>query len=134
MIAGDILEIGYNNDDEGSGTFFCKANEDSSFQPGGIVSGDDEDMVATNGEMIDVMTRKRWNFECTLAWDMNDANTLTKILALQRSVKQTTFTISHISGAIYGGKGKPVGVHVGNGNQATIPLKLQGGGELKQQA
>ena len=133
MTGGDILEISYNNDDVGSGVLFCKSAEDSNFQPGGIISTDDENMVATNGEMIDQMQRVRWNFETTLAWDMNVARTLETILALQRSTKQTAFTISHINGVVYEGFGKPVGVHVGNGNQATIPLKLQGGGELKPQ-
>jgi hypothetical protein len=129
---GDIIEITYNNDDVGSGIIFAKAQEDSTFDLGGFISADDAAMVDGGGNMIDQINQKRWKFGVTVSWDMNDKNELEKIQELATSQKQTDFTISSINGTVWGGKGKPVGDYEGNGNAATFPLLLSGGGKLKK--
>ena len=132
MTGGDILEITFNHPTLGSGTIFPKSAEDSTFDLGGFRSNDDANMIAGNGEMIDQMNRVRWSLECTVAWDMNIDLTLEKINSLASSPELASWTISHINGSVYGGKGKPVGDIQGNGNASTFTLKISGRDKLKK--
>lgn len=132
MTGGDILEISFNHPTLGSGTIFPKSGEDSTLDPGGFRSNDDANGIAGNGAMIDQMNRVRWSLEATVAWDMNVAADLDKLKGLASSPVEAEFTIQHINGTIYGGKGKPVGDLKGNMNSATFPLKISGGGELSK--
>lgn len=132
MTGGDIVEITFNHPTLGSGTIFPKAAEDNTFDTGGLRSSDDDNMIDGGGNMIDQMHRKRWSLETTVAWDMNSRQDLEKLVALASSPVLASWTITHINGDIYGGIGKPIGDLKGNGNTATFPLKLAGGGILKQ--
>lgn len=129
-VGGDIIDITCNHPTLGSATFVAKANEDSTFDEGGFRSNDDVNMIDGAGEMIDQMNRARWQFECTLAHDMNTREDLNKLTQYAESPVQGDWVISHINGAVYQGKGKPVGDVNANGNTATIALKLSGGGKL----
>jgi hypothetical protein len=132
MTGGDIIEITYNHPTLGSGVILPKSNEDSTLDLGGFRSNDDANMVTGNGQMIDQMNYTRPSFEVPVAWDMNLDLTLEKIVALAESPVLADWTITHVSGAVYGGKGKPVGDIQGNGNQATFPLKIAGSGKFKK--
>ena len=132
-VAGDILEITYNHPVIGSGTLYCKANEDSQVDKGGYRSEDDDAMVTGDGQIIDKINRKRWSYEAPpIAWDMTETDELDKLCELAASPIPADWTITSISGAIWGGKGKPVGDLKGSTNTGQIPLKLAGGGVLKQ--
>lgn len=132
-VAGDILEITYNHPTIGSGTFYCKANEDSQVDLGGYRSEDDDSMTTSDGQMIDKINAKRWSYEAPpIAWDMTETDELGKLVQLSASPIPADWTITSISGAIWGGKGKPVGDLKGSTNTGQIPLKLAGGGQLKQ--
>lgn len=131
-VGGDIIEITYNHPTLGTGTIFPKANQDSVFDLGGFRSDDSKDGISGDGEMIDKLTRVRWGFEVEVAWDMNTRNDLEKLTALNASPVSADWTISHINGTVYGGKGKPVGDMAGNGNSATFKLKVAGGNTLKK--
>jgi hypothetical protein len=131
-IGGDIIEAAWNHPTIGSGTFFPKAGEDSTFDLGGFRSDDGEDGIDGSGQMIDKMNRKRWNAEMVVAWDNNNRQDLEKASLLAASPVPATWIISHVSGAVYKGKGKPVGDMKGNGNTAQFPLKIQGGDILKK--
>lgn len=129
---GDIQEITYNHPDLGSGTIFPKSNEESSFNLGGFRSDDDANGITGSGEMIDKINRVRPSIECTVAWDMNVREDLEKVSAMAESPKLADWTVTHVNGAIYGGKGKPVGDYTGSGNNATFTLKIAGGGKFKK--
>ena len=131
-VGGDILEITYNHPTLGSGTLFPKSNEDSTFNTGGFRSADDENMIDGGGNMIDRINRVRWSLETVISWDQNDKNELDKLKALAGSPVPAEWTVSMINGTVWGGSGKPVGDIGGNGNAATIDLKLAGGGEMKK--
>lgn len=132
-VAGDILEITYNHPTIGSGTLYCKANEDSQVDLGGYRSEDDDSMTTSDGQMIDKINAKRWSYEAPpIAWDMTETDELGKLVQLSASPIPADWTITSISGAIWGGKGKPVGDIKGSTNTGQIPLKLAGGGQLKQ--
>lgn len=132
-VAGDILEYTYNHPTIGSGTLYCKANEDSQVDLGGYRSEDDDSMITSDGQMIDKINAKRWSNESPpIAWDMTETDELDKLCQLSASPIPADWTITSISGAIWGGKGKPVGDLKGSTNTGQISLKLAGGGQLKQ--
>ncbi len=133
MTGGDILEITWNNPNQGSGVCFAKAAEDGTFNLGGVRANDDMNGIAGSGEVITTLNRQRWSIDTTIAWDMQVAGTLEKLSALAGDPAETDFTISIINGAIYSGKGRPVGDLAGSSNTSTFPLKLSGGGILQKQ-
>ena len=57
-VAGDILEITYNHPVIGSGTLYCKANEDSQVDKGGYRSEDDDAMVTGDVRLLTKSTEK----------------------------------------------------------------------------
>lgn len=131
-VGGDINEVTFNHPTLGTGTFFPKASEDSTFDKGGFRSADDAAMIDGGGNMIDQINRVRWSFEVTCSWDMNTREDVDKIAALAASPVQADWTISHINGSVHTGTGKPVGDIQGNGNAATFTLKVSGGGTMKK--
>jgi hypothetical protein len=131
-VGGDLIEITFNHPTIGSGVIYPKSAEDNTFDTGGFRSNDDANMVTGSGEMIDQMNRARWSLETTVAWDMNTRNDLEKMSELAESPVQADWTITHVNGTVWGGKGKPVGDQQGNGNAATFSLKISGGGKLKK--
>jgi hypothetical protein len=133
FVGGDILEITYNHPIVGSGSLFLKANEDGTLDTGGYRSTDDQNMVTGDGQFIDQMNRVRGFFETPpIAWDMVDKDELDILTRLAESPVRGDITITSISGAIWGGKGKPVGDIQGNTNQATIGLKIAFDGRVQR--
>jgi hypothetical protein len=131
-VGGDILEITYNHPTVGTGIWFPKAAEDSTFDPGGIRTTDDANMVDGSGKAIYQKNRVRWSFEGTISWDANVANELEQLQSLAADPVEADYTITSINGTVWKGKGKPVGDIQGNGNAATIAVKLSGGGPMKK--
>ena len=131
-IGGDILEITFNNSEVGSGSFFPKANEDSTFDAGGFRVDDDQESISGDGEAIYKKNRKRWMFEVVCAMDMNNREDVDKMEKLADSNVETDWTISHSNGTVYGGKGMPVGDLQWNGNASTFTFKASGGQKLRK--
>jgi hypothetical protein len=127
---GDILEISYKHPVLGSGVFFPKSSEDGTFDPGGYRSDDDANSITGDGQMIDKINRVRWSFESNVAWDMSVQDEVGQMIALAASPVLADWTVTHINGTIFGGKGKPVGDIQGNTNSAQMKLKLAGGGKM----
>jgi hypothetical protein len=133
MVGGDIIEITYNHSILGSGTIFCKSAEDGTVDFGGFRAADDDAMITGSGKLIDQINRVRASFESPpIAWDMTDKNELLQLSKMSESPVLADWTITSISGAIFGGKGKPVGDIKGNTNTAQIPLKLAFEGRLEK--
>lgn len=131
-VGGDITEVTYNHPTLGAGRFLCKANEDSTFDKGGFRRVDDQNMVDGAGEDIAQINRVRWSFEGTVTWDnLSDPDALDRLKSLASDPVPADWTFSHISGKAYGGKGAPVGDIQAGGNNATISMKIAGGGTLE---
>lgn len=130
MTGGDITEITFNHPTLGSGTIYPKANEDSTFDPGGFRTDDDQDSIAGNGAAIYKKTRKRWMFETTCAVDMNEKEEVEILSKITEQTEEADWTISSINGTVYGGKGLPVGDLNWNGNASTFTFKVSGGVKL----
>jgi hypothetical protein len=131
-VGGDILEITFNHPTLGTGTWFGKAAEDSEFDLGGFRTNDDENQVDGGGRMIHQMNQVRWSADLVISWDANVSNELDQATNLAGDPVSADWTISHSNGTVWGGKGKPVGDIKANGNEATIELKLSGGGKLRK--
>jgi len=131
-VGGDMIEATSNHPTLGTSVFYFKGSEDGTYNLGGFGSSDDSAMVDGSGEMIDVINRKLWSVEGTISWDMNEGGSLAKLQALSGSVHQSDWTFSHANFTIYSGKGKPVGDLAGNSGQATLGIKIQGGGNLSE--
>ena len=130
---GDVLEIGYNHPVIGSGKLFVKADEDATIHRGGYMSEEDRSAITGDGQFIDSMKRQRPRYESgPVAWDMTDVDEQDKLIKLQESPVLADWTIQHISGAIFAGKGKPVGELPGNLKAATLGLNLEFEGRLEK--
>lgn len=130
-VGGDIEEITYNHPTLGSGVLRPKAGEDNTYDLGGIRTNDDNAMVDGAGEPIYSKNRKMGFFQCLVKNDQNTAQDLEKIVALAADPEPADWTFSVVNGAVFGGKGKPVGDLNANINQATFTLKVAGGGFKK---
>ena len=131
-VGGDITEITFNHPGEGSGRFFCKSGEDGTLDMGGFRTDDDAASIASNGKMINKINRVLASFEASVAWDMADTDELSILKRMAASPDLGDWTMSSVSGAIWGGKGKPVGDIKGNTNTCLISLKLAFESELKR--
>lgn len=127
-VAGDITEITYNHPTLGSGTFFPKAGEGNTYDPGGIRTGDDGQMIAGNGDPIWQKNRTRGFFEVVIQNDQNERNDAQVIADLMADPDPADWTFSIINGTVYGGSGKPVGDVQPDINAGTVTLKVAGGG------
>jgi hypothetical protein len=127
---GDLLEISYKHLTLGEGTWFPKSTEDGTVDPGGYRSNDDANMITGDGQMIDQMNRIRWSFEGVVGWDMATNDELNQARSLASSPILADWTITHINGTVWAGKGKPVGDIQGNTNTAQMSVKISGGGQL----
>lgn len=124
-VGGDIREITYNHEKIGSGTLFCKANDDGTIDLGGYRTNDDANQVTGDGRMIVQLNRTLGSFETPpIAWDMTDKNELQRLSDLAASPINADWTISSVSGAVWAGRGRPVGDLQGSTNAATVGLKL----------
>jgi len=133
FVGGDITEITYNHSVLGSGTLFCKSNEDGTIDPGGFRSNDDDNSITGAGQMIDQLNRVRGSFEAPpIAWDMTEIDELDKIRLMTESPVLADWTITSINGTIWAGRGKPVGDIKGNTNTSQISLKIAFENRLKK--
>jgi len=132
-IGGDIIEITYNHPVIGSGTLYCKSNEDGTIDPGGYRTNDDANQVTGDGKMIVQLNRVLARFEAPpIAWDMTGADELFKLKDMAASPVNADWTINHVSGSIWGGKGRPVGDIQAATNSAQVTLILAFENELKK--
>lgn len=126
-VGGDIIEVTYNHPTLGSGTFFPKSSEASTYDTGGFRSKDEANAIDGSGTPIDTMNQVRGFFEVTAANDMNTSKDIEKAAALAASPVPATWTFSVINGVSYSGTGKPVGDLSGDVDKATFKLKVAGG-------
>jgi hypothetical protein len=133
FIGGDIVEITYNHSEIGSGSILCKANEDGTIDLGGFRSSDDANQITGDGRLIDQINRVRGSFESPpIAWDMTGEDELQKLADMAASPILGNWTITSISGAIFGGRGKPVGDLQAATNTSLITLKLAFENKIKR--
>lgn len=131
-VSGDVKEITFNNEDEGSGVFYPKAQEEGTYDYGGVRTADSEDMTDGGGRDIQQKQAKKWVWEGTITWDMLGQDELQILYNLAASGKPTEFTMEHRNGDIRQGRGTVVGEPQGNSQNGTISVKFSGGGKLEK--
>lgn len=131
FIGGDIIEMTYNHPTLGSGKLFPKSKEDGTLDPGGFRSEDDASMITANGTLITQLNRVAASLETPpIAQDSLGDDQLAAIADMAGSPVDADWTVTHISGAIYGAKGRPVGDLSYSTNAGTFSFKLAFNGKL----
>tara|TARA_R110002049_G_scaffold224712_3_gene396486 strand:+ start:830 stop:1237 length:408 start_codon:yes stop_codon:yes gene_type:complete len=131
FIGGDILEIVVQHT-IGEFRFQAKSNESFTLDPGGVRTNDDANQVTGSGDMIQQKNRVRWSFEGPIAVDPISSNEFDNLSKLAAHPELGTWTISHISGTIYKGRGTVVGDLAVDTNAAQMTLKVSGSGKLEK--
>lgn len=134
FVGGNITELIIDHEDVGTVVLKIKASEDNTYDLGGIRGNDDQSMITGSGESIRSLNQSQWRVKVTVAWDMNTALEMQKIIQLAGSTKEGTCTVSHINNSTYRGQGSPVGALEANVNNATFSLTIGGGGTLSKLA
>lgn len=129
---GDGIEVTYNHPTLGDGVFFIKSGEDTTVDTGGFRIEDDMGAIAGNGEPIITSNRMRWSYEFISAWDMVSTNEIQQLRALAGDPVAAQWTFAYANGSIWSGLGWPVGDIQGSGQDATITVKISGGGFLEK--
>lgn len=132
FIGGDLTEITCNHPTLGNFNFSTKSNESYTLDPGGHRSNDDDASVSGDGNMIDQINRVRWSFEGPILADFESNNEIENLPKLAQSAELATWTFTHISGAVWRGKGKFVGDLKIETNESTISSKIAGGGKIEK--
>ena len=127
---GDILEIRCQHS-TGDYTFEAKSNESFNIDLGGIRISDDANGITGSGSPIYQKNRVRWFFEGAIVVNIVTGKEMNALNTLAESNEEGVWTISIITGAIYKGKGVPVGDFQTDTNATTLSLKVSGGGKLE---
>lgn len=126
-VGGDITEVKFNHPTVGTGQFFAIANQGNTIDTGGIRTADDAASIDSSGEPVWMMNRVRAHFEILISNDMNNREDILKLVQLASSPVEADWTVSHINGSVWTGKGKPVGDIAPDLNAATVTLKVAAG-------
>lgn len=131
FIGGDFEEVFCSHPEFGQMRFYPKANESFTVDFGGVTSNDDENSITSAGDMIDQLNNRRWSVEGPIAIDMRGGQEEEFLNNVSRSPILSTWTLTHISGAIWVGQGKPVGSRAYDTNAGTLTLKIAGSRRLE---
>ena len=122
---GDLQFLTVNHPDLGTINFVPYAGEDYTVDPGGIVSGDTDEMISAQGDFIDSQSFQRDSISCTLSGATGDGN-LEALKALAKSTKLGVCTFTGINGNAYRISAKPVGRITNTGKDSKIVVKFAG--------
>lgn len=131
FIGGDITEVVVQHT-LGEFRFFPKSNEDFTLDPGGIRTNDDANQITGAGQAIYQKNRVRWMIEGVVAVDFIAGTEMEKLSLLAEHPDEGVWTITHISGTIWKGKGVVVGDIQPGTNTAQMTLKVSGSGKLER--
>lgn len=131
-LGGDITEVSCSHPNLGDFRFATKTEESYEVDFGGIRNEDDDAGVTGSGQTISKKTQKRWSFSGVFLVDLKNKIETRNIPALAESSEEATWTFTHISGAIWKGKGEIVGDLKVDTNTAQMTIKISGGGKLEE--
>jgi hypothetical protein len=132
FVGGDIIEAVCSHATLGDFRFSPKANESFTLDPGGIRNDDDSGNVTGGGDQIIKKNRVLWSLEGPLAVDFASNYETESLLALMEDPEPGVWTLTHISGTIWKGKGIPAGDYQPDTNTAQVTIKVVGGGKLEK--
>ena len=130
FLGGDIISITCNHSGN-KYTYYPKANETANIDKGGHRTNDDASQLTTNGQNLRAINVVRWSIDCPIAVDFVSGKEEDSLKLMSGSPIEGLWQVNHISGAIWVGKGSPVGDIQSDSNAATLTLKVSGGGTLQ---
>lgn len=130
IIGGEITEIKCAHPTLGDITLRPISGEEATINRGGIRTEDDDEARTSGGEAIDKMNSRNWFVEVPIGVDYKDRDDQDLVDQLNASPEEGDWTFTHISGAIFAGRGKPKGSNDGNLGTARMDLKVSGSGNL----
>lgn len=130
FLGGDIIDIVCNHLGQRY-QYSPKANEGGNIDKGGRRTNDDQSQLTANGQNIRQINNTRWMFDCPIAVDLASGYEEDSLNLMSGSAVEGVWVITHISGAIYKGKGSPVGDIQSDSNASTLTLKISGAGFLE---
>ena len=131
FVFGDLLDITVTHLGN-TYRFSPKANESGTLDLGGLRTNDEKSQITSNGQMMRQINRQRWMLEIPIACDTISNAELSNLNTMSASPVLGDWQFSLISGAIYIGKGCPVGDIDTDTNAGTISLKVSGNGILQK--
>ena len=130
FLAGDISSITCTHNTK-KYVYYPKANETFNIDKGGQRTNDDASQITSNGQSIRAINAVRWSIDGPIAVDFVSGNEEDSLNLMASSPAEGLWQVNHISGAIWVGKGSPVGDIQADSNAGTIALKISGGGKLQ---
>jgi hypothetical protein len=130
FLAGDITGISVTHLGN-TYRYSPKANETFNIDKGGRRTNDDKSKLTSDFQNIRQINAARWSIDGPIAADFVSGNEEDSLNLMAGSPAEGVWQISHISGAIWVGKGSPVGDIQADLNAATITLKIGGAGILQ---
>lgn len=131
-VGGDIIEIVCNHPTLGSFRFQPKASEPFTQDAGGIRSNDEASSVTASGLNIIILNNTRWSVDCQVATDFKNDTEVNPLNLMAADPQDGVWTMSHASGSIKKGTGRPVGDINSDTGTAMTKFKLAGGGKLEE--
>ncbi len=132
FLGGDVTALVCKHEVLGEFRYQVKSNESFNLDTGGFRTADDANMITGAGEIIQQKNRIRWMLEGPIATDFISNNELDTLTELAAHPILGDWTITHISGAVYTGRGVVVGDIQADSNAATLTLKVAGSGRLRK--
>ena len=132
-IGCDVVQWTAKHSELGTFTFYPKAGENAQIDVGGYSTESDDKGVTGAGESVYKIGNRRWVVELPpIAWKRKGSSTLADLDSLNQSFEEIDCTFTLADGTIYVGRGRIVDAIKGATYDATIPVKLEGGGKLRQ--
>lgn len=122
-VGGDIVEVSDNHPELGSFVYKVQAGQDNTYDPGGLRSNDDANMVTGGREAIRQINGKMGFFQVNIVNDMTQ-KVIERLSALAAHPVPSEWTFTVINNITYRGTGFPVGDLTANVNNSTMPLKV----------
>jgi len=130
FLAGDITAITVTHLGK-TYRYSPKANETFNIDKGGLRTNDDNSQLTSDNQNIRQINATRWSLDGPIGADFVSGNEEDSLNIMAGSPAEGVWQISHISGAIWVGKGSPVGDIQADSNAGTIALKIGGAGKLQ---
>ncbi len=130
FLAGDVEDITCNHLGI-TYRYSPKAGETFNIDKGGRRTKDENGDVTSNDQNIRAINNTRWSVDGPIAVDLLSGYEEDSLRLMSGSPIEGIWQITHISGAIFKGKGSPVGDIKCDSNAGTLSLKISGAGGLE---
>ena len=130
FLAGDVIDITCTHMGR-TYRYSPKSGESFNIDKGGRRTKDENGDVTSNGQNIRSINNAKWSIDGPIAVDLLTGYEENSLIKMSASPSEGIWQVTHVSGAIFKGKGSPVGDIKSDSNTATLSLKISGAGGLE---